>query len=340
MIALEELASSLKDLFIPFIPLRRWLNSGSLDATEARIERSFGSKRAIVLGVDYDLLDPNYFKESDLSIFADLKRLVDPNDGYSNWCRYVEGHENFIPSPILSSDNDQSAQIQRLASLGRGLVIRIDARRENNYEPQYLQSLEKCPNIKDILFLFDLGSVRSNVLTLEDTVSKYLNSLAKRFPSARFAIAASSFPSSFSNIISQRIYEFDLYRRVDEAINETNRPLIYSDYGSARATPLSGGGGFIPPRIDIMQNATWLFFRPEEQTYKKAAEEANEKLVDKNSWGAKLIKNTAMGAATNTIQSQAIASRARINMHLHSVLTARYEGASVGMGRRPFEDDL
>lgn len=337
MSALEQLHETLKDELLPFIPLRQWTTAHNLDAVETRIRKSFGN-REIIVGLDYDVFELEKYSIKNTDIHQKLRELRDPHNYFEKWYNFIAERKNFVPSPILISDDDQTEQILRLAGLNRGVVIRINARMQNGYRPKHISAITNCPNIDNLLVIIDLGTIRANYLTLESSCAELINNLAKNFTSARFSICGSSFPNSFKGIPSQRIYEFDLFKRVDEQVINANRPLIYSDYASARATRIDGGRGQkIPPRIDIMQNNQWLFFRPDEGGYKKAASQAYQQLEKKSSWGAGLIESTINEETHKMITSQATASRARINIHLHEILTTNQAFTS---GKTPASDDL
>lgn len=344
MVAAEELPSSLKRKLTPFIPLKRWLSAHNFKSVEARLSRTFGEKE-IIVGIDYDVFErENYLSPDSLQICQKLKELTDKTDEFENWYNFIDSHKNYIPSPILISDDDQSGQIQKLVDLGRGLVIRIDTRKEKGYKPQYLAALRNCKDIANLLIIIDLGTVNRDALTLEVQISELINKMAEQFRGAKFAVAASSFPNSFvriDEIGEQEIYEIGLFQGVERLITETNIPLIYSDYASARPIPIGGGGGNpIPPRIDIMQNQRWRFFRPADRSFTTAAVDAFNALKNKQSWGAKLIENTATSQIDNIIESQAMASKVRINIHLYDRLMHCYSDKKAVTDRTELEEDF
>ena len=83
MRALEELPGQTKDALLPLIPLRPWVGSHHLQSTVDRIEKSYGPRPVIVSVGERETA-------KDRPVFAELDQLREPDDGFADWCEFIE----------------------------------------------------------------------------------------------------------------------------------------------------------------------------------------------------------------------------------------------------------
>ncbi|RYD94540.1 MAG: hypothetical protein EOP50_09355, partial [Sphingobacteriales bacterium] len=233
MRALEELPGQTKDALLPLIPLRPWVGSHHLQSAFDRIEKSYGLRPVIVSVGERETA-------KDRPVFAELDRLREPDDGFANWCEFIEAHPNYIPVTQLGIDPAQEpGQISRLHGLQRGLVLHLE-------QPTF-GALGAISTIVGALtgggdgvcFIVDFGVAAADHLQVAAQALGYIQTLRAHSPNAYIGISASSFPNGFANLPQQPIYERQLFNEVSG--NAGAEMLIYSDRGSARAEQLSGG---------------------------------------------------------------------------------------------------
>lgn len=313
MRALEELPGQTKDALLPMIPLRPWVGSHHLKGTLDRIEKSYGQRPIIVSVSERETA-------KDRPVFAELDRLREPDDGFANWCEFIESHPNYIPVAQLGINPAQEpAQISQLYGLQRGLVLHL-AR-------QTFGALGAISAIvgrltgggQGVCFIVDFGAASEDHLQVAAQAFGYIQTLRAQSPLAYVSISASSFPNGFANLSAQPIYERRLFNEV--AGSPGLDRLIYSDRGSARAEQLSGGSGVIPSRIDYPRFDDWKFYRSDNTGFSGYVEQAKA-LIGANDWnsnlrvwGTQMIERTARGDHS-AIDTPAKSTAARINLHL------------------------
>lgn len=332
MQALEELPEKAKDLILPYVHLRPWVGSHTLDKALGRIEKAY-SKRPLVL----DLAAPEPGEDGkERPVFSELKKLRNPNGGYANWCEFLEENKQFIPALQVRNPQKISEQAMRLKKLKRGVAVHI--------APQMLGAISGfidlikpgAENGDEFCFVVDFGRQGENFLLSQLKTVAIVNALKGAFPGAYIAISASSFPEGFSDIEDQDIFERQHFDGVVAQLKHTG-DVIYSDRGSARAEKQMGGGGTPAPRIDYAGATRWNFFRsvPVEKKARPAAYVAQAKKAiahpcwDKKLqvWGHQMIEKTASNSP-NCITSPKLSTAARINIHLHRQL---YYGDAAGL---------
>jgi hypothetical protein len=315
MRALEELPDHTKNAMLPLMPLRPWVGSNYLQSSIDRITRSYGDRPVIVSVGDRE-------PAKDRPVFAELDRLRDPHAGFANWCDLIEEKEgNFIPVAQIGIDARQEAeQIRRLHSIGNGLVIHLSEEVFGSLASVAVSLATLTEGGQDVCIVLDYGAARADHLEKAARTVGYINTLRSRLPQAHVAVSASSFPSSFSNLPEQEIYERRLFNSVTGELGSPG--LIYSDRGSARAEPLGGGGAAeIPARIDYPRFDEWTFFRAEHGGFTNYVDQA-QRLMGSDAWngglrvwGTQMIERTARGDRS-AIDNPQKATAARINLHL------------------------
>lgn len=320
MNALEELPDRSKDLVLPLLFLRPWVGAHYLDSALSRIEQAYEDRPCVV---ELGLAEP--FSGAPRPVHGELDLLRAPDDGYENWCAFIEDNENLIPALQLGDLDELAAQVEELAALDRGLVVRFP-----------FQTFAFSGNItrdiaaivgdgEDVCVILDFERQDRYLLERQAEAVALIRRIQRHLPEAYIATSASSFPDAFGNINQQEIFERSFFNGV-RASPDVGEKLIYSDRGSARAEQIGGGGGEIPARIDYAVPHQWSFFRADGGNrltgYREQAVEAMDSDVwdeDLHIWGTQLIERTALGD-TAAIYSPSTSTAARINIHLHRQL--------------------
>ncbi|HCE2830854.1 beta family protein [Vibrio parahaemolyticus] len=255
---LKELPDKDKNLILPIFPLKSWAAAKELKSSIAKVEESIGKNRKWIADIDYvDLLDRK--KETYRPVHHDLLKLIDPADGYRNWCDFIKEHINTIPCLQLKDLQEITTQIKVLSGLGRGIVVIL---KQTDLESQRYQTiLSNLTDVNDLFVILDLEQITKEQVDLSHQVLLYLNAIKTILPQAMVSLSSTSFPDSFGGYYKgvKSIYERALFDKIKSSITD----LIYSDRGSARATKMSGGAGVPPPRIDYACRNEWNFIRLE-----------------------------------------------------------------------------
>lgn len=343
MSAIQELPDKDKDLILPIFPLRGWVGSQKLESTIKRISKAIGN-RYWIANVDETFFTENteYLLTGTFprEVFLEVQNLVNPKDGYDNWFKFIQQNSYSVPCLLWGNPQQIEVQIEKLNSLGRGLVLLISSI-TNPYEIREAVRVIKANNISNVFIIIDLGQINSTVFSQQSTIESQLLFFSTALPSCLLAITASSFPSTFSgyNKGENPIYERILFNKIKS--NYAHLRLIYSDRGSARSEKISGGGGIPSPRIDYPLEHDWRFIREEFSDSKDPQEGEkqalysliarkiiNEQYWEPNLklWGTQLIELTSKNDAFG-INSPIKATAVRINIHLHLQL---HYGVKIG----------
>lgn len=341
MRALQELPESDKDALFPVLPLKPWQSALHLDSTLSRIEEAYG-KRPFFVDID----EPEFTApEKRRPVHDEIENLLVSINGYENWCNYVEKRSNLVPALQLSDLTQFSKQLDRLYSLGRGLLVPIKDFQFSNLTEIVKAVAARTLDGVDICFLLDIGQSDKSLLEKQAEFTSYIKTISAHANYSFSAISASSFPVSFVGRTSQDIYERQLFDGV--LIHSGVNRLIYSDRGGAKAERQNGGGGTPAPRIDYAHPQRWTFFRDEtpadmdltpeaRRILKIKAYIAQAKLLTADTsvwdpslplWGTQMIQRTALGDM-DAINSPVRATAARINLHLHRQLFYDDPGAA------------
>lgn len=317
--ALKELPEKSKDRLLPFCTLRPWTTAHHLDSVLVKIEESFGNRPIII---DAGVSDP--FETGSRPVHIALNALRNPANGYRNWYEFLKSRSNYIPSLQISDPNEIIKEIGLLASLERGLVVRVPDQAFGSAS-DIASAVQNYIDPIDVCIILDYEQASKHILTRIATCVGIAKGIFSIAPNFSVAVSASSFPMDFTSCTEQEIYERQFFNGVRESL--PNNKLIYSDRGSARAERQNGGGGAPAPRIDLAGTSKWGFFREEDdgdrdQAYFDAAVKAiKSPLWDKDLhvWGTQMIERTAAGD-DSAIVSPARSTAARINIHLQQQL--------------------
>ncbi|WP_312487354.1 beta family protein [Sphingomonas sp.] len=313
MRALEELPDQTKDRLLPLVPLRPWVGSHRLESSIDRIAVSYGDRPVLVEVGEREVPKAR-------PVFGELEALRNPDDGFDNWCEFIEQNENYIPVAQVGSDPiAERQQIVRLHALGRGLAVRVARDAFGGLGRLAAEIGRLTGGGLDVCFIVDYGAVRNDHLLIAAQTVGLIRTIWEAAPLATVSVSASSFPASFANLPRQLIFERRLF---DEVVGQLGRDrLIYSDRGSARADQLGGGSGVIPARIDYPDFEQWTFFRSDEAGFDGYIEQAQALMEsalwngDLRVWGTQMIERTARGD-TSAIDTPGKSTAARINLHL------------------------
>ncbi|MGX9463056.1 beta family protein [Shewanella sp. A14] len=338
MTALEQLPEKDKDAILPMFPLKGWTTAHNLKSSIERINKSINGRKFIA-DIDSDFIFQNkkYIAthEYPRHVHEEIHLLLNSNNGYDNWVKFIQSTPNAIPTLQLDNLEQLDRQIISLANLNRGLVIRFKMQSSSATLFNTVARSLVGKNISQLLFIFDHEDVgRLDILEVGKH-AQLIQSMHRLFPRAIFSISSASFPSSFAGSYRG---EIPIYERL--LFNGTYKnctadiTMLYSDRGGARAAKLSGGGSTPPPRIDYALKNDWRFIRKEfedsqniargekERLYKEAAIEMMHSdywIKDLKLWGVQMIEKTSEGD-TFGITSPNRATAVRINLHLYQQL--------------------
>ncbi|MEJ1173129.1 hypothetical protein WA845_02685 [Agrobacterium sp. CMT1] len=320
MRALEELPSQTKDAMLPYIVLQPWASAKELASAVARVNAAVGLRTIIV-----DIGEEQPFKGERRPVHDAFDSLRVSANGYKNYVDFLVLNGNFLPSLQLADLTQLDAQIRRLAELNRDITVRLR-------EPMFQYARDIAARFQgripagSLHFILDFEKQNREILVKSAIAVQTIRNIRSTLPECSVSVSASTFPESFVGLAHQDIFEREFHAVVRDAIQ--NERLIYCDRGSVRAEALGGGGGLPAPRIDIASISRWHFFRVDDAAdkhsgFRRAANDAMEDdcWTDLGIWGTEYIKRTGKDGETDTIDSAAKCTAARINIHLHTQAT-------------------
>lgn len=328
MRALQELSGMGKDELLPYMALQPWGVSEALENTLTRITAAYGDRPYIA-----DIAPARRPATGLRPVHHELQQLRIPERGYANWCSFVEERPSIIPTVQLGDLEQLPTQIGRLSRLGRGLAVYLQA-------PQFgiMGQLAAAIGAQtgggaDTVVIVDLGQQTAGRLADQAIAAGFVRTMRQSMPLSAISLSASTFPSGFTGVDQQAIFERAHFDGVANAVGADL--LIYSDRGSARAERQTGGGGAPAPRVDLAFNDHWTFFRdgdgdgdePDDNgaegdridayiAQARRARRSNDWDNGLRIWATQMIERTA-GGDRNAIKSPMSSTAVRINMHLH-----------------------
>lgn len=265
--AFNFLEEDVKDRCFPVFSLRPWPNANFLDHSVNYVTEALGG-RPFGLGLDKDRLGHSSSKAAQ----AEFDALFNPARGYKAYFDFVESIPNAVPVLQASTDaNNLLLQLGAATDLDRGLIVH-QVRGSQIPLSETVLSLPPLPT--DTVFIVDAAWAR-DPLQLEAWTVPIVKRIFSLLPSAEIVVAASSFPESFGHIVGdaeELAYEDTHFSSVRQQVQGAN--LVYGDWGSTRL-PQSGGGGKIPPRIDLAKSGCWHIFRADATTNEAYLDVAN-----------------------------------------------------------------
>ncbi|OKP76044.1 hypothetical protein BTE77_17235 [Ensifer adhaerens] len=314
MQAIEELSPQVKSGLLPFVILQPWTTAKEFPNTVAKVTACTSGKPIIV-----DLTD-EVFDGKRRPVHDVFDALRDSTDGYSAWRTFIDENPAFTPAVQLINPKELVPQIQAFKAIGRGVVIRLHEQ-IFAFAADIAKLFKGYASNDDVYFILDFQRQDKNILLKALIAANTCKAIRNELGDCFISVSASTFPTSFTGIVEQEIFERSFYKLVADSIGYDRN--IYCDRASVRAEKQTGGGGTPAPRIDNAFSTKWKFFRePDEEDRDEAYQLAAERAMncpdwkDMGIWGTEMIKKTAAGEE-NAIYSPKMSTSARINIHLH-----------------------
>lgn len=311
MAAYRNLSMAAKDALFPTFLARPWPLATNLSLTVDRILEAVDG-RPFGLGLDNERFHDSNSRPAQ----NEFRALFDSTAGFRNYFEFVGDVEGAVP--VLQRSTNSSnllLQLGHAESMDRGLIVHLT---RESFIP-VLNIAETVPPLPhDTVFLVDAGWSR-NYEFLEAWTTQMVQRIVSAIPDAEIIVAASSFPASFSDIVGEgnrSALERRLFLSMRASFNQAN--LTYGDWGSTRLEQ-TGGGGDIPPRVDLALPSGWAIFRSNSEageTYADMAASARTsssfQLVPACFGKEMVLATPGSEGITGTSKN----TRARINMHL------------------------
>ncbi len=334
MRALRELPNSTKNKIFPIIRARPWLNAKSLDAVWQKIDEAFSGRW---FGLDLD--ETRSLPGRDHDAHNAFRQLFLPIGGFEKYYELVKSHAWAVPVLRTNSTDfqDISRQLDHVAEIDRGLIVRLQSRRVGNLSELAEMVHERMA--ENVVFVFDCGWGRDILLQASACVS-HVETVLNVNENFEFVIGGSSFPDAFSKQgerIEIGIIERTLFQEVRRNLNRGD--LWYGDWGSTRPptdpVPMKN-----VPRIDFALTGQWIAHRSDgSEDYGELAEATLSDPAWTDGlgiWGEYMIESTAAGLEP-AIKSPAMAAAVRVNLHMH--IQANFDDpAGMVVEDEPFED--
>lgn len=313
MNALEFLDGTSKEKMTPVILLAPWSNAKTLNQAVERAKRAFPGQ-PFILDIDH-----NYDISSTTPTQAQQEwlNLQDGNNGYKNWYDFCNKFENIIPCLRLHniSSENLKKQIDNISIKETEFCLRIT---DTNH-----QALDTIISIlKNVGISFSViidGEWTDDAISLagrqERLITNYISKLDEH---VIIVSSCTSMIRKFNNISGIENIPFTNHKLVQQLNKNTNRKIIYGDWGST--SPRYRSVARPPkPRIDFPTPESWVIARKENWSYQNAASEVITSRYWDNLpnelWGKQLIEQTAQGIPS--ISSPQKNVTARVNIHLY-----------------------
>lgn len=317
--AVAELPESDKDLLTPIFCLKPWATSKLLEKSMEKIEEVYPG-RAFFLDID-----PFYDKPATRPAQEAYYKLIEDTENNQNWIDFLADYPNAHPCLQVRHGHIDAIrnQIDAFSQQEKLFLVRL----ENGSAQNFSEIIDTVCDTEHANFGFvvDAGWSRdliSRSLWVDALVKRIVNLRGNQIP---IVTTGSSFPVSF------REYEMGeavpmgerlLFSQIVQANNQGR--IIYGDWASSRSPSEGGGGGAIPPRLELPTSNSWEIFRADDThpSFKSLAETLCESpsYEDKlNIWATYKLEATRIGDM-NGINSLRMAAAVRINMHLYRQL--------------------
>ena len=337
MVGLEYLPGATKDRMTPCILLAPWLNSSSLDKAMDRVHKAF-PKRHYFLDIDQD-----YYSNSGNNAQREFAQLMESNDAFSNWRKFVEKYEWAWPCLQSKGQSEKGLrrQIEAFQNIKRAYCVRIVRDRFPNNIEEIISALTAF-GTADFVIILEGGWVE-DALTLgawfEGLINGILGEIDAQIP---IVLSCASIPKMFSTLNGVMPIPFKNRKLIDQITKKSNRAnIIYGDWASTRPRSRNDMYFFNRPlnRIDYPTSDIWYISRNKNERwdFKTAAEKLMAKDIwdgNLDIWGEEMIYRTTISEdiGINTPQKNVAA---RVNIHLHR---QAFYGQS-DLDRLEFDDD-
>ncbi|MGQ7829400.1 beta family protein [Altererythrobacter sp. Z27] len=329
--AFTFLSQASKERTFPVFLLRPWPNANFLQYAVDKIVAAMDGQ-PFALGLDPERLNHSSSKPAQ----QEFDDLFHPSLGFQHYYEFIDGIEGAVPVLQRSSDaNNLLRQLANATELDRGLVVH---QQRGAGIPLSDTVLNLPPLPTDTIFVVDAGWGR-DPLQMEAWALPVAQRIYQAIPTAEIVIMSSSFPESFGHIVGdveELAHENGFFETMRHHLQAAD--LTYGDWGSTRL-PQTGGGGAIPPRIDLARPASWHIFRAAptgSETYHSLAQDAQAHpsfSAVPDCWGKlQVIETNGNG---DGITGPKMNTSARINAHM-----TQRAGATITLDtdEQPFED--
>lgn len=337
MNGLEFLPGATKNQMTPCILLAPWANSLTLQKAIERVERAF-RHRKYFLDIDRDY----EFTNLESPPQKELVELLNPQNAFENWCRFIIEHEHIWPCIQTHGQNENGirAQIERFQTAGRAYCMRI--------------SMYRIPaNIVEVVSAFAASGAADFAIILEGGWTFDPLSLAGLFDGAIAGflqgvdatvptiLSCTSMPKMFTNFDGGITpVSFTNRMLVDQIRQRSNRArIVYGDWGSTRPREPAEFASRPLDRVDYPTRNTWNIARNKTQNWDfrdNASAIVGHRDWDGHLgiWGEEQILNTTISPALGIDTPQKNVA-ARVNIHLHR--QAFYDAGN--LSGRSFDED-
>lgn len=310
-----ELAPEEKSKIVPIFTAGLWPRQSELSASMDKVFEAAGENPIIL-----DLTtDPNYSSE-------EIRKLRDCENNFSAWRKFVEQQKaEVIPVVQITPDSKISHIIRQARAFeesGRKIAFKVRSFGEDTTE--IISALSALDDVENALTIIDAGYIRETLTASLAGCVTSINEIRDEVSDAIITVLSTSFPASVvpfldANSKGQRGVINMLETKLHAAIGAD--AAIYGDHASIHSRVYIARGGRYTPRIDYPMNDAWVFERRPEcnsHGYVDAAEallDAYAEIRDDYSWGAKMIKQAAVGEIDG-MKTPASWIAARVNMHI------------------------
>ena len=333
----EFLPAATKDRMTPCILLAPWANSSILERAIDRVERAFHN-RHYFLDIDRDYQFTNLESEPQ----RELLQLLDPENTFTNWVKFVEQYSWIWPCIQTRSQNEAQIrqQIKLFQELERSYCMRIVRDRFPNNIDEIVSAFA-AEGAADFIVILEGGWTRDPLglsVWFDGILGEALGKIDANVP---VVLSCTSIPKLFSEFTGIVPVSFNNRQLVEEIDRQSNRTsIVYGDWGSTRPREISGYANRPYDRIDYPTDSAWYIARnrEEEWNFRNAAERLMQDsgVWDGNLgiWGEEMIYQTAINEEIGIGTPQKNVA-ARVNIHLHRQAFYGQPGLS-GMS---FEED-
>lgn len=325
---LAKLDDDAKDRIAPVMTLGKWRNSEGTERSVEKIEECLGG-RPYILDLTDDVQHQN----------TSIKELTNPSGNFSRWVDFVSGMDHVTPVVQLTpgaKTREIVRQAVELEAIGKRPVFRVkDFSKDLSSTLSSLYAMrdpEKSLVILDASYIRDISTRGVKPGALEN-ILKSLNLIVDELPEVPRVLAGTSFPRSVTSFLDKGVEtsgKIDILENVlfDEIGSDI---VLYGDHASVHSVVYDDMGGVFLPRIDVPDDGFWHFERrprTKKEGYIDAARELLDKhpyLLESQSWGAEMIRNTA-AEAEDKINAPVTAVSVRVNLHLNYQIDLQYSG--------------